>query len=296
MGKLLTIGQVAKWLRRSVDYVRRLDDEGILKSEPRRKDEHRRYREEVVTGYLAKQQGQHRRTLARVPSKPARRPLAPRSRLPEPDPFLEEDELPDEWIDPSPPVPPTPRQPSLTEMVHLDILHLSGMNDGPWDLSAEWRAKLNADLKKYITLERFPLNGNPLVTSLQITKHVREFLEPYREEQAIEAERQRKEQAAEADRQHQLRQAADAAERRRQELIEYGRQLAERETASWAWDAPTAEARGDVEQVLHAEVKSDWEESDVRKLVEERLDRYEEEDNADEDDEIADEEDDEEVI
>jgi hypothetical protein len=296
MGKLLTIGQVAKRLRRSVDYVRRLDDEGILKSEPRRKDEHRRYREEVVTGYLAKQQGQHRRTLARVLSKPARRQPAPRVGLPEPHHFLEEDELPDEWIDPSPPAPPTPRQPSLAETVHLDILHLSGMNDGPWALPVEWRAKLNADLKKYITLERFPLNGNPLVTSLQISKHVRDFLEPYREEQAVAAERQRKEQAAEADRQRQLKQAADAAERRRQELIDYGRQVAQRETASWAWDDPTAEARGDVEQVLRAEVKADWEESTVRELVENRLDRYEEEDAPDEDGEIADEEDDEEEI
>jgi hypothetical protein len=72
--------------------------------------------------------------------------------------------------------------------------------------------------------------------------------------------------------------------------------VAQRETASWAWDDPAAEARGDVEQVLQAEVKADWEENDVRKLVEERVDRYEEEDDADEDAEMADEEDEEEEI
>ena len=45
-----------------------------------------------------------------------------------------------------------PRQPSLVETVHLDMLHLGGMNDAPWDVPAEWRGKLRADLKKHITV------------------------------------------------------------------------------------------------------------------------------------------------
>ncbi len=198
-------------------------------------------------------------------------------------------------MEPSPA--PAPQPPTVPELLHLRILRSSEMIGAPWGLPAEWRAKLEAELEDYVTLERFPLNGNPLVTSRQISGHVRDLLEPYRQEQAAEAERQRQEQAAEAERQRKHDQVARAAEQRRQELIDYGRKLAYHETASWASDDPTAEAWRDVELVLQAEVKADWKESDVRKLVEERLDQYEEEeDDAEEDDadevEAADEEDD----
>src|SRR5438105_10934005 len=96
--RLFTIGQVAKRLGRSVDFVRRLDREGFLKSEPHRKGEHRRYREQVVAAYQAKQDARRRRTLTPVPSKPPRRSSAV--------PNVEEDlgalvegEPPEAWID-----------------------------------------------------------------------------------------------------------------------------------------------------------------------------------------------------
>ncbi len=303
MSKLLTIGQVARRLRKSVDYVRRLDDEGVLKSEPHRKGEHRRYREEVVTAHQVRQNAQRVRQRPRTIPKPARRPPAARPRIPlgpDPDPFLGEDEgdLPEEFMEPSPDTAPAPRLPTLPELLHLQTLRSSGRSDAPWGLPTEWRAKLEAEIEQYVTLEQFPLNGDFFVARLQISKRVREFLKPYEQEQAAETERQRQEQAAEAERQRKHDQVARAAEQRRQELIDYGRKLAYHETASWASDDPTAEARRDVELVLQAEVKADWKESDVRKLVEERLDQYEEEEDgaeendAEEDIEAADEEDD----
>ena len=201
-------------------------------------------------------------------------------------------------MDPSPATAPAPRPPTLPELLHLQTLRSSGRSDAPWGLPAEWRAKLEAELQQYVTLEQFPLYGDFFVARLQISKRVRDFLEPYRQEQAAEAEQQRQEQAAEAEQQRQKDQVTRAAEQRRQELIDYGRQLAHQETASWASDDPTAEAQRDVELVLRAEVKADWKGSEVRKLVEERLDQYEEEEDdagesdAEEDVEAADEEDD----
>src|SRR5712692_11116793 len=303
MSKLLTIGQVARRLRKSVDYVRRLDDEGVLNSEPHRNGEHRRYREEVVTAHQVRQNAQRVRQRPRTIPKPARRPPAARPRIPlgpDPDPFLGEDEgdLPEEFMEPSPATAPAPRLPTLPELLHLQTLRSSGRSDAPWGIPTEWRAKLEAEIEQYVTLEQFPLNGDFFVARLQISKRVRELLEPYEQAQAVEAERQQQEQAAEAERQRKRDQVVRAAEQRRQELIGYGRQLAHQETASWAWDDPTAEALRDVELVLQAEVKAEWKESEVRKLVEERLDQYEEEeDGAEEDDpeedvEAADEEDD----
>ena len=65
-------------------------------------------------------------------------------------------------------------------------------------------------------------------------------------------------------------------------LISYGRQLLENELASWAGDDPKDEAHREVELVLQAEVKADWDEGKVRQLVTELLDQYKEDDDVDE--------------
>ncbi len=105
------------------------------------------------------------------------------------------------------------------------------------------------------------------------------FLTPYQEAKKKEEEQQRAHEAA-----------ARAAGDRRQALIRYGHQLAEHELASWAWDDPKDEARREVELVLQAEVKADWDEGKVRQLVTELLDQYEE-DNDGDDEEVDDDDD-----
>ena len=57
-----------------------------------------------------------------------------------------------------------------------------------------------------------------------------------------------------------------------------------------AWDDPKDEARREVELVLQAEVKPDWDEGKVRQLVTELLDEYEEDDDGD-DEEVDDDDD-----
>lgn len=80
-----------------------------------------------------------------------------------------------------------------------------------------------------------------------------------------------------------------AAEDRRQALIGYGHQLVENELATWASDDPKDQARREIDLVLQAEVKSEWEERAVRELVQQQLDRYEgdDEDDEDEDEDYA---------
>jgi hypothetical protein len=104
-------------------------------------------------------------------------------------------------------------------------------------------------------------------------------LAPYHDAKRKEEERQR---TREAD--------ARAAADRRQALIAYGHQLVEHELANWAWDDPKDEARREVDLVLQAEVKPDWDEGKVRQLVTELLDKYEE--DGDEDDAEVDDDDD----
>lgn len=166
------------------------------------------------------------------------------------------------------------------ERLYLDALVTGGMIAAPWGLPEEWRGKLQTNLEEYVTIERFPMSGNVTSASTTIRHRVDSVLAPYHDAKRKEEERERVRQAAE-----------QAAAARRQTLIDYGHQLVENELATWASDDPKDQARREIDLVLQAEVKSDWEERAVRKLVQEQLDRYAE-DDEDEDEDDAEVEDD----
>ncbi len=275
MKRLLTIGQVAARLGRSVDFVRQRTNDGELQAEPRGKGKYRHYTEAAVAAFEAKQQ--RHRSPPRVHAQPKRASPSPRPPRPirppvDAGPFADDRPFCYEQLDVEPSAPPPPRAPSPVERVYLDTLIAGGMLSAPWGLTEEWRGKLHADLEEYVTLERFPMGGSATSAST-IRHHVDSVLAPYHD---AKKEEEKRRHASEA--------AARAAEDRRQALIRYGQQLLEHELATWAWDDPKDQARRDVDLVLQAEVKGDWEERAVRELVQDQLDRYEE-DDEDEDDE-----------
>jgi hypothetical protein len=272
MKRLLTIGQVAARLGRSVDFVRQRTDDGQLRAEPRGKGKYRHYTEAAVAAYEANEQ-RHRPMPQRRP-RPKRAsppPLPPRRVTPVVDPEpLPDDEVPwDDQFEVEPPPPPSLRTSSPAERLYLDILITGGMLHAPWGLPEDWRGKLQADLEQYVTIERFSMRESVLSAPTTIRHHVEAFLAPYQEAKKKEEERQRAREAA-----------ARAAEERRCALISYGRQLLENALASWASDDPKDEARREVELVLQAEVRPDGDEQKVRELVTKLLDQYEEDDDG----------------
>jgi hypothetical protein len=274
--KLLTIGDVAARLGRSVDFVRDETDAGRLRAEPRQGNGHRKYRESSVITY----EGRYGR---RGGSLPVQRPTppAPRQvpvRRPPPPPPLPED-MWEEELEERGPRSPTPR-----EQVYLNGLIVAGMREAPWDLPGDWRVKMQADLEKYITIERFPYPESELTAMPSIRLHIEGFLLEYH---AAKKKEEEKASAREA--------ATQAAQARVRELIAYGRRLLELELAKWDWrEDPISEARTEVQTILDAEVKGDWTEGEVRDLVEEVLEHYGPEDDDPDDDEEEDDGDDEE--
>ena len=282
MKRLLTIGQVAARLGRSVDFVRQRTDDGQLKAEPRGKGKYRHYTEAAVAAYEAKEQRHRPPPRAQPqPKRPSPPPRPPRPARPAIGPalFPDDERLWDDELDVEPPTPPSPHAPSPAERVYLDTLIVVGMLGAPWGLPEEWRGKLHADLEQYVTIERFPMGDSAFSAPTTIRHHVEAVLAPYHDAKKKEEERERAREAA-----------AQAAEERRCALISYGRQLLENELASWASDDPKDEARREVDLVLQAEVKPDADEQRVRELVTELLDRYEEDDHGD-DEEVDDDDD-----
>jgi len=267
--KLLTIGDVAARLGRSVDFVRKETDEGKLKAEPRSEKGHRYYRDAAVVVYEARYGRGGRGTSAltgkpTMPIRPVRTPAPTRVVRPEPDDF---------WEDDLEPVETGPRTPTATERVYLNNLVVVAMREAPSDLPADWRAKLHADLEQYITIERFPYPESQHTALQGIHLHVEDYLFGYRDAKNKEAERERI-----------RKEAAETADRKQRALIIYGFQLLELELRTWEYDDPKSEARTEVQTVLNAEVKPDWVEGDVRRLVSEVLEQYEPDDEDDEGD------------
>jgi hypothetical protein len=258
--KLLTIGEVAARLGRSVDFVRDETDAGRLRAEPRQGNCHRKYREASVITY----EGRYGRRSGALPvQRPT--PPAPRQvpvRRPPPPPPLPEDMWEEELEERG------PRSPTPKEQVYLSGLIVAGMREAPWDLPGDWRVKMQADLVKYVSIEQFPYPESEWTAMQSIRLHIEGFLHEYREAKKKE---EQKASAREA--------ATQAAQARVRELIAYGRRLLELELAKWDWrEDPISDARTETQTVLDAEVKADWTEGDVRDVVNEVLEQYEEED------------------
>jgi len=260
----MTIGEVAARLGRSVDFVRDETDAGRLKAEPRRGNEHRKYRELSVITYEARYGGRAPRQAPRPAPAPAR-PVPVRRPAPNPLPLPEdywEDEVEDR----------APRSPTPNEQVYINILVVRGMNEAPYDLPGDWRVKLQEDLEKFITIDRFPYPESEPTAMQSIRLHIEGFVHAYREYKKKEEDKYRAIQSAEVDARGKVR-----------DLIAYGQRLLELELGTWELDDPKSEARTEVQTVLSAEVKADWTEGDVRELVNDVLGQYEEDDESDDD-------------
>jgi|SRR5579859_2823524 len=265
--KLMTIGEVAARLGRSVDFVRDETDAGKLKAEPRRGNEHRKYRESAVIVYEAQHgRGRGPRQVPRSAPTPVRQTPVRRP-APNPPPLPEdywEDEVEER----------DPRSPTANEQVYINVLIVRGMNEAPYELPGDWRVKLRDSLEKFITIDRFPYPESEPTALQSIRLHIEGFLHEYREFKKKEQEKESARASEEWDARIKVR-----------DLIAYGQRLLELELRTWERDDPTSEARTEVQTVLAAEVKADWTEGDVRDVVNEVLEQYEDgdEDGSDDD-------------
>lgn len=265
--KLMTIGEVAARLGRSVDFVRDETDAGRLKAEPRRGNGHRKYREVSVITYEARYGGHAPRQAPRPAPAPAPQVLG---RRPAPNPLpLPEDYWDDEVVDRG------PRSPTPNEQVYINLLIVRGMNQAPYELPGDWRVKLHDDLEKFITIERFPYPESEQTAMQSIQLHIDGFLHGYREFKKKEEEKESARASADWDARMKVR-----------DLVAYGQRLLELELATWEWDDPKSAARTEGQTVLNAEVKADWTEGRVRKLVDEVLAQYESDDDEEDDDDL----------
>src|SRR2546426_12552105 len=311
MDRLLSIGEVAKRLRVSVDVVRSLTESGELKG-ARTGGGHRRYRPEEVERWKATK---------RAPAKnaplerPTRKP-SNRAEIDEPD--VGEDQPTLEDLDAE-----FERQ-EMRERAEAERQRLEGLKRCGRDLAqlepTDLRARIFEDLEEFVSSKRVPPSLSVTEAQVIVAARVRQIAKQYRdaenqrlarerdaaaERQRAETERQQRERDAAAERQRvedeRRKQEREADEQRRKQqederklkaLIDHGNTHAWCETIN-GWDRSEAErARRDVERALKDEVKADWSEAEVDDLVNDVLYEGDEDDEDDEDEE--DEEDEEE--
>ncbi len=261
--KTLMTGEVAKLLDCSPDEVRRLENDGELVA-GRTRGKHRRFARDTVDAYK-------RRRLSR--SHPPSLDQKPQLRLRRALPSQGEDIPPDSVDDlealqaladahPLPPPPPPPL--SAIDALRLQTLRIQGLVAIPFNAPPSWRQRVEAELERFVTVERFPALQSPLVAYEIVTARVQEVLQPYREEVAQQAARD------------------DAAQHDVQALITYGRDHARHATDDWEVQARW-KAQSDVDRILKAEVTASMTQREIRQLVDEILDRYPEERDEEED-------------
>jgi len=309
MDRLLSIGEVAKRLRVSVDVVRSLTESGELKG-ARTGGGHRRYRPEEVERWKATR---------RAPAKnaplerPTRKP-SNRAEIEEPD--VEEDQPTLEDLDAE-----FERQ-EMRERAEAERQRLEGLKRFGRDLAqlepTDLRARIFEDLEEFVSSKRVPPSLSVTEAQVIVAARVHEIGKQYRdaenqrlarerdaaaERQRAETERQQRERDAAAERQRvederrEQEREADEQRRKQQEderklkaLIDHGNTQAWRETIN-RWDWSDAErARRDVERALKDEVKADWSEAEVDDLVNDVLYEGDEDGEDEEDDEYEEDE------
>jgi len=155
------------------------------------------------------------------------------------------------------------------EASRLQTIKNHGLGAIPYGVPASWRGQVIADLERFVTATQFPSYLSLLDAKNIVLARVEEVLRPYHKELARDESRQR---------------AKQEEERRLETLRSHGRNYAQQETSDWDWSA-AVEARGEVEQVLSAEVEADWSEREVTALVDEILDQWDNEDDDEDDSE-----------
>ena len=290
MDRLLSIGEVAKRLRVSVDVVRSLTESGELKG-ARTGGGHRRYRPEEVERWKATR---------RAPAKnaPLERPTRkPSNRAEIEQPNVEEDQPTLEDLDAE-----FERQ-EMRERGEAERQRLEGLKRCGRDLAqlepTDLRARIFEDLEEFVSSKRVPPSLSVTEAQVIIAARVHQIAKQYRdaenqrlarerdaaaERQRTETERQQRERDAAAERQRvedeRRKQEREADEQRRKQqederklkaLIDHGNTHAWCETIN-GWDRSEAErARRDVARALKEDVKVDWTEDEVDDLVDDVL-------------------------
>ncbi|MFN0177201.1 MAG: hypothetical protein ACKVZ0_00255 [Gemmatimonadales bacterium] len=138
----------------------------------------------------------------------------------------------------------------------------------PFDIPAAWRARVIADLERFVLPTQFPKHIALWEANNLVSARVEEVLAPYREEQA----RQRAQKVTD--------------EQTRWQLIAlkiHGVNYASKETGDWDWSAQS-DARREAARELDAKVQAGWSVRDVEKLVDHVLDDWVADDEEDGDD------------
>ncbi|MCC7133071.1 MAG: MerR family DNA-binding transcriptional regulator [Gemmatimonadales bacterium] len=278
---MLSIGQAATQLGIEVDTLRRLETEGAIRAE-RTQGGHRRFDAAEVAHFARSRVGRRAAHLPPAPSprrsparpvehlatRPVRVPPAPIvSHLEEEPRFIEFDD------NPQPPTPAPPTRPQAFAVNHLESIKSYGLASIPFDVPATWRAKVIADLERFVSATQFPKHVSNIEAKNIVVARVLEVLSPFREQQAREREKQ---------------EAEERARWRVATLKSHGGTYAIRETADWDWSAQL-EARREVAKELEVKIKVDWSERDVEKLVDDVLDDWEDDENENENDDGIDE-------
>jgi len=293
MDRLLSIGEVAKRLRVSVDVVRSLTDSGELKA-ARTGGRHRRYKPEEVDRYRTKGRIRGRERQAEPPAKKSRPKDQDLGQIEFEDnpPTLEELEAAEARE--------AARQRLQAEQERLEGWKKFGRELAKYTgLPTEWHVKIIANLEDFVTTKRIPPTLSKEEAELVLRAQVNSFVSQYREDVR---ERQQRERDAAAERQRadeerqrieieRRQKERDAEEQRRkqqedeqkvQSLIRHGNTRAWSETITgWEW-SEAQRARRDVERALKEEVKADWTEDDVDDLVDDVLDEGDEDQDEDE--------------
>ncbi len=181
--------------------------------------------------------------------------------------FIDFDDNPE----PPPPAPPPPHPGYALD--RLESIKRHGLASVPFDVPATWRAKVIADLERFVSATQFPKHVSTIEASNIVVARVLEVLSPFREQQVREREK---------------KEAEERGRSRVATLKSHGGTYAIRETADWDWSAQL-EARREVAKELEVKIKVDWSERDVEKLVDEVLDDWEDDENENENDDGNDE-------
>ncbi len=285
MDKLLSVGQVAKRLRVSVDVVRSLDDRGELKGR-RTPGGHRRYLpadvDRVVARLPAGRSTQTRALRSPAPSRPS--PTVHEHRPAEPDDFDVEEDVPDiEELDAEVEREAANERAAAeanarvaaadAEHQRLEGLKKYGRDLALYSLPAEWRARVVEDLEEFVTANRVPASLPPWQAQEIVKSRVDVVKKQY-----YDAEDQRRKQ--------------DDDNRKIEWLIAWGKSYAVSETGGVGWGSSEQErARREVESDLKQKVKADMSYGHVKDFVDDVLKRWEDETEDDDEDEDDDDED-----
>jgi len=131
-------------------------------------------------------------------------------------------------------------------------------------LPTEWRAEVTRDLEEYVSERNFPTSLDEVDARSYVEARVEAFRERHRQALALQAEENRRQERVAG-------------------LIRTGEIAAVLLTQGWAYEQST-EARRIVERELRSDVDSDWTEDEVRTLVRDVLEEWEEEGGEEDED------------